>query len=150
MLNLLNRLNEWMNESRRQFSLSIGLLILRVSCGLMMIQGHGWSKLMNFGEKAATFSNPVGLGSYLSFSLVVFAEFFCAVAIILGLATRFVAIPIIITMSVVVFIVHSDDPWRRSELAALYIVPFLMLVFSGAGDFSLDRLIRKWIEKSSN
>jgi putative oxidoreductase len=75
--------------------------------------------------------------------LTIFAEVFCSIAIILGLATRLVAIPLIITMSVAVFIIHADDPWQKKEFALLYLVPFLTLVFTGAGRFSLDAVIKK-------
>jgi putative oxidoreductase len=68
---------------------------------------------------------------------------FCSIAIILGFATRFVSIPLIITMFVAVFIIHADDPWQKKEFALLYLVPFLTLLFTGAGKFSLDAVIKK-------
>jgi putative oxidoreductase len=97
----------------------------------------------HFGEKAGVFPDPIGLGSQISLSLTIFAEVFCSIAIILGLATRLVAIPLIITMSVAVFIIHADDPWQKKEFALLYLVPYLTLVFTGAGRFSLDAVIKK-------
>jgi putative oxidoreductase len=136
-----------MNERNSTF-LSIGLLFLRLAVGSMMLLSHGWGKLIHFGEKAGVFPDPVfpdpiGLGSQISLSLTIFAEVFCSIAIILGLATRLVAIPLIITMSVAVFIIHADDPWQKKEFALLYLVPYLTLVFTGAGRFSLDAVIKK-------
>lgn len=76
-------------------------------------------------------------------ALVVFAEMFCSLAIILGFAVRLAAIPLIITMLVAAFIIHGDDPWQKKEFALLYLTPFLVLVFSGAGRYSLDMMLFK-------
>lgn len=108
-----------------------------------MLISHGWGKLINFGEKASVFPDPLGVGSMMSLSLAVFAEVFCSIAIILGFATRFVAIPLISTMFVAIFIIHADDPRQKKEFALLYLVPFLTLIFTGAGRFSLDSIIKK-------
>lgn len=121
--------------------LNWGLLITRVAFGGLMLISHGWGKLMAFGEKAATFSDPLGLGSTLSLGLAVFAEVFCALAVILGLFTRLSAIPLVFTMLTAAFIVHMDDPWKKQEFAILYLIPFLALVFTGPGRYSLDFLI---------
>lgn len=118
---------------------SLGLLLLRLVAGGMMLFGHGWAKLVDFSDIASNFPDPLGLGSNsFSLALAVFAEFFCAAAVMIGIGTRLAAIPLIITMLVAAFVVHSDDPWAKKELALLYAVPFLTLVFTGAGKFSFD------------
>ncbi len=132
---------QWMDEKRRSMYTSIGLLILRLGVGGLMIT-HGWGKLANFGALASRFSDPLGLGSTVTLVLVVFAEFFCALLVILGAATRLAVIPLIINMSVIVFVVHADDPWQRQEFALLFLIPFLTLLFTGPGQFSIDGLIR--------
>jgi len=118
---------------------SLGLLFLRVTAGGMMLFGHGWAKLTGFSELAANFPDPLGLGSTtVSLGLAVFAEAFCAAAVVVGVATRWVSIPLVITMLVAAFVVHSDDPWAKKELALVYAAPFLTLVFTGPGKFSFD------------
>jgi putative oxidoreductase len=57
---------------------------------------------------------------------------------VLGVATRFAAVPLAVTMLVAAFAIHADDPWAKKELALLYAVPFVTLVFTGAGKFSVD------------
>jgi len=126
---------------------NIALLFLRVGVGLTMMLGHGWGKLAAFGERAAEFSDPIGLGSTLSMGLAVFAEFFCSMALILGVFTRFSVIPLITTMLVAFFIVHSEDPFRRKELALVYLIPFITVFITGAGKYSLDFHINKWFKK---
>ena len=118
---------------------SLGLLILRVVAGGMILLGHGWPKLMGFNDLSSRFPDPLGLGSTtLSLSLVLFAEVFCAAAVILGFATRLVAIPLVFAMLVAAFIIHADDPWQKKEFALLYALPFLTLICTGPGKFSVD------------
>lgn len=104
---------------------------------------HGWSKLMNFKERLSTFSDPIGLGSEVSLTLIVFAEFFCSLFLILGLYTRLALIPLIIAMIVVAFIVHGDDPFGTKEKALLFLVAYLSLFFTGPGKYSLDSRLKK-------
>lgn len=121
----------------------LGLLLLRVGVSALMITGHGWGKLVSFGEKSATFADPLGLGSsHLSMALATGAEFGCALLVLLGLFTRLAVWPLVVTMLVAAFIVHADDPWTRKEFALMYLVPFLSLGFTGAGRYSLDALIQ--------
>jgi putative oxidoreductase len=117
---------------------SLGLLILRVGTGVLLLYGHGWDKLVHFGEKASRFPDPIGLGSEISLALVVFAEVICAALLVAGLWTRLAAVPIIIFMLVAVFAQHAGDPWAKKEMAVLYLIPVVTLVLTGAGIFSLD------------
>ena len=117
---------------------SLGLLVLRVGTGVLLLYGHGWGKLVDFGSKAGKFADPIGLGSELSLALVVFAEVVCASLLVAGLWTRVAAVPIIMFMLVAVFAQHAGDPWAKKELGLLYLVPALTLALTGAGIFSLD------------
>lgn len=115
----------------------IGILILRILAGGTMALAHGWGKLINFSDKSATFPDPIGLGSSLSLGLAVFAEFFCAILIVMGVLTRLASIPVLITMLVAFFIIHADDPFSRKEMAFLYMGMFLTLLCTGGGRFVL-------------
>lgn len=122
---------------------SLAILILRVGVGLSMLLGHGLPKLLAYSEKSQTFPDPLGVGSGASLGLAVFAEFFCAAFVILGLATRLVVWPLIITMLVALSMIHSDDPWKIKERAFLYLIPFVTLFFSGGGLLSLSGFYRE-------
>lgn len=122
---------------------SLGLLILRLGVGGFMLWFHGMPKLLNFSEKAATFPDPLGVGNSLSLGLAVFAEFFCSILLIWGILTRLAAIPLFATMITAAFIIHGEDPWNKKEFALLYAIPFLTLVFTGGGMFSIDHLFFK-------
>ncbi len=120
---------------------SLGLLAFRVAVGLMMAVGHGWGKLVGFGKLSAKFPDPLGIGSTLSLAGTTAAEFFCALLVALGLGTRFATLPVAFTMGVAAFLHHAADPWRRKELAVLFLASFLLLAFTGAGRYSLDALL---------
>jgi putative oxidoreductase len=118
--------------------ISLGLLVLRVGAASLLIYGHGWGKLIHFGERSVTFSDPIGLGPLPSLTLVVFAEVFCSLAVLLGLFTRFAVLPPLIFFTVAFFIHHAQDPFRQKELALVYAVPFLTLLITGGGRHSVD------------
>ena len=118
-----------------------GLLILRLVAGGVMMLSHGIGKLTSFNDMFHDFGNPIGLGSETSYILTVFAEVFCAFALMIGLFTRFVAIPLMITMAVAFLIVHADDPFGRKELAFIYFSLYLTLFFTGPGKYSVDNSI---------
>lgn len=122
---------------------SIGFLILRITAGAFMLT-HGYGKLLQlFSDDPVKFTDPIGIGPLPSLALVVFAEFFCSILLILGFATRFAVIPLIVTMLVAAFITHEGDPFGSKELSLLYSVIYIALALTGAGKFSVDYLICK-------
>jgi putative oxidoreductase len=123
-------------------TISFSLLLLRITLGGLMLP-HGYQKLMNFASKSSKFVDPFHIGPSASMALTIFAEFFCAAFIIVGLMTRFATIPLIIAMSIAVFIAHDGKIFGEAEHAALYLGGFLALLFAGPGKYSMDRLIGK-------
>ena len=121
---------------------SLAVLILRIVAGGFMLV-HGLEKLEMLKANPVQFADPVGIGEPASLTLAVFAELVCSALLILGLLTRLAAIPLIITMLVVVFIVHSADDFEKQELGGLYLAIYIVLIIVGAGKFSVDRLISK-------
>jgi putative oxidoreductase len=148
-----------MDTRRCDPATSLGLLILRVGLGGLLAT-HGWGKLqMLLNGKADAFGSHLGMSPMMSLGLVTFAEFGCAILVMVGLATRLAAIPIVINMAVAISTAHAKDPWTSEaayklfaagttkypaskEPALLFLVPFLALVFTGAGGFSLDAMFR--------
>ena len=118
------------------------MLLLRLGAGILMMC-HVYEKLIHFGSKHNSFMNFLGMGSTISLSLVIFAEFFCALFIIIGLFTRLAAIPLIIAMSVALFKAHNVDIFGKGELAALYLTCFLVLLLLGPGKVSADGMTGK-------
>lgn len=121
----------------------LGLLIFRLFLGIAMAWAHGLGKLppadrMIEGVTAMGFPLPIVFAWAAALS-----EFIGGVLIALGLFTRYSAFFLAITMAVAGFIVHGADPFGTKELAFFYLAGSTLLVFTGAGSFSLDRIIRK-------
>lgn len=123
-------------------SFAFAILVLRIGLGGLMIT-HGYSKLVTFASKSKTFIDPYHLGSTVSLSLDIFAEFFCAAFIVLGLMTRLACIPLIIAMVTAIIFAHNGQFMGAGEKAALYLTGFIALLFTGPGKISMDRLIGK-------
>lgn len=122
-------------------NIDLSLLILRIAGGALMLT-HGVGKMEAlFGTEPIQFPDPIGLGATTSLALAVFAEVLCAVFLIIGFATRFSALNLLITMFVAVFIIHSADPFAKQELPLIYGSIYLVLLIAGAGKFSIDNLI---------
>jgi putative oxidoreductase len=118
-------------------------LILRVAFGLLMLQ-HGYPKLQQLmagGE--IKFPDPLGIGSYASLVLVTFAEFFCAILVVLGLWTRLALIPLMIAMFVAAMVFHAKDPIGDKESSLSYLILYYVLFLLGSGRYSLDMFLRK-------
>ncbi|HYF36322.1 MAG TPA: DoxX family protein [Prosthecobacter sp.] len=136
-------MNKLLHLSFLPTSVDFGLLLLRLLTGVTMIWVHGWGKLTGFQSMVAKFPNPIpGTPNELALGLAVFAEVVCAGLIVLGLFTRLAAFILIINMSVAFFVIHKANlvPGPGSgELALLYLGGFLVLFFTGAGRYSVDR-----------
>ncbi len=126
--------------SSRENLIAMGVLLLRICFGLLMLV-HGWQKLMGFAEMADTFPDPLGMGNRLSLIAAIGAELGCSILLILGLLTRFAAVPLAFTMVIALFVIHGADPWQKKELAAAYLAVYVALMCTGGGRFSLDNLI---------
>lgn len=131
-------LKKFLSVGSHNTSTSLALLIFRIGVGLMMLT-HGYPKFQRLVAGEFQFGDPLGMGVEASLVLAVLAEFIGTILIILGLITRFAAIPLIITMAVAWGIVHGDDPFGTQEKAALYLVCFLVIFITGPGKYSLDK-----------
>ena len=118
------------------------MLLLRVGFAGMMLP-HGFDKLVNFQDVEKQMLNFMGIGTTLSLALLIFAEFFCSLFVLLGLFTRLATIPLIIAMSVAVMKAHKGQVFGEGEHAAMYVVGFLVLLLVGPGKISADGMMGK-------
>jgi putative oxidoreductase len=119
------------------------ILLLRITVAVFMITHviPKMNKLIAGGE--IQFPDPLGMGPTVSLVLAIFAELICSILIGFGFLTRLAAIPLIITMVVAAFIVHSGDPFKQKELALMYLVLYIVLLIIGSGKYSGDYFISK-------
>lgn len=92
----------------------IAPLLLRLYLAPVLMQA-GWNKLNSFDDIVMWFGNAEwGLGlpfPTLMAALAIGAEFFGAMLLLIGLATRWVAVPLMFTMIVAAVTVHAENGW---------------------------------------
>ena len=134
---------QWMSGPCGEFLGNLGLLVLRVWLGLSMLLLHGWSKVEKYEGMSQGFPDPLGVGPAMSLNLVIFAEVLCAFLLVVGLAARLAAVPLVITMAVAFFAVHGGAlvGEGNGEMAFVYLAGFVALLIAGPGKFSFDHLI---------
>ena len=119
------------------------LLIYRVSLSAFMLT-HGVPKLNRLiSGEGGNFPDPLGVGNELSLILTVFGEVVAPVLVMIGLSTRFAAIPVAFAMGVAAFVVHGSDPFARKEMALLFLLGYLTILVMGSGKYALDTLFEK-------
>ena len=131
-----------LSVSYRDWAFDLAMLILRLCTGVLIIP-YGYAKLIHFAEKKDSFTNFMGIGSPLSLALVIFAEFFCGMLLVLGLFTRLAAIPLIINMSIAIIKAHNLDVFGKGEPATLFLAGFIVLLLVGPGRISVDAMSGK-------
>ena len=109
--------------------------------------GPATMKLKDIGAIAEWFSSLGIPAPHLNAWLAAGTEIAGVFLLILGLGTRMIAIPLIITMLVAIKTVHWTNGFDAGdngfEIPLYYIIMLLMLIVSGPGKWSLDNLIRK-------
>ena len=123
---------------------SIILLLARLIFGFLFLN-HGIAKWDAFVGFAETFPDPIGIGSNLSLWLVLFAEIVCSVGFMLGALFRLCLIPMIFTMCVALFIIHSGDTLAAKEPSLMFLTIFTLLYITGSGKYSIDSILKKII-----
>ena len=134
---------QWMSGSGGDCLKNLGLLVLRVWLGLSMLLLHGWPKVEKYANLSQGFPDPLGVGPAMSLNLVIFAELFCALLLVAGLAARVAAVPLIVTMAVAFFVIHGGVLLgeNNGEMAFIYLAGFVALFIAGPGRYSFDHLI---------
>ena len=121
-------------------SAQICLFIVRITVSGFMLT-HGLPKLNRFmSSEEIKFADPFGLGPIASLVMVVFAEVFCSILIIMGLGTRLATIPLMVAMSVAAFSTHANDPFATKEKSLLFLLVYIFLFVFGSGRYSIDKL----------
>ena len=126
------------------------LLVGRILLGWIFVRS-GYGKIFDIAAYGATFPAR-GLPPFLAY-IAVPAEFFGGIALILGLATRYVVLVMVVFMLVATFSSHrywdfTNVAVRRAQDSSFHknmamLGGFLFLFVSGAGRFSLDGWLRR-------
>ena len=129
-------------------AVSFLLLLIRLFFGILFFM-HGLDKLTNFNELSLTYPSVLGFGSYTTLMVAIFCEFACSMFLLVGLMTRILLIPMILSMAFAFFDIH-DGMMPEGELSLIYLVIFLGLFIAGPGRYSVDYLIDTRIQKEKD
>jgi len=158
----------------RQFANTLGEfispLVLRVllaweyyESGLEKLNGENW-----FRHILNDFPFPFNvIDPEISWAMATWFELIGAAALLVGLATRYVTLSLMILTIVATMSVHfppegwssfhdmllgysiSDKGYGNYKLPLLYMVMFIPLLFSGPGKLSVDYLIQRFVHKDA-
>jgi putative oxidoreductase len=147
---------DWTYAKLPSLSGAIALLTRLFVGGFFM--STGWGKMHHLEDFAKNFAGWNIPYPHFNAALSAYTEFYGGLLTVLGIATRVVAIPMIINMLVAIFAVvipqnvstlsdflNADEP--------LYILAYLWLMISGGGWLSADSILkpamRRWLDGAS-
>lgn len=124
-----------------------GITVLRVVVGIVFLV-HGGQKLFVWGfGGVAGFLGQVGIPAPMLAAVVVtLVELLGGLALLLGLFTRWAAIPLAINMAVAILTVHLQAGFflpNGYEFALTLLAANVALALLGGGEASVDRLLTK-------
>jgi len=162
VLNVIN----WFGSFLPQLGLRFILAYEFWKAGYTKYTGENW--FVHIKEQFPFPFNQVSVD--ISWALATWSELIGAVALVLGLATRFFSFSLIILTVVAILSVHMPHPsawsslgelWELAyhhksmqngnygfEIPLLYLLMLLPLFFQGPGKASLDHLIFSWAKKA--
>src|SRR5450432_3052338 len=119
----------------------MGPTLARLTVGLVFI-GTGWGKLHSIPDVTEFFTSLHIPAPGFNARLTAATEFFGGLAVLIGLGTRLVSLPMAFTMVIAIVTAKRDEISGLTALVGLeewsYLVLFLWLALVGAGPLSLD------------
>ena len=117
---------------------------LALAYGFYMPAIMKWGNINGIAEWFGSMDFPLPtLNAYLAAS----AEMAAVILLPLGLATRFISIPLMVVMVVAILTVHLGNGFNAGdngfEIPLYYLLMLLLLLFAGPGRISLDYLIKR-------
>jgi putative oxidoreductase len=134
----------------------LGPALARLTVGLVFV-GTGWGKLHTLPDVTEFFASLHIPAPGFNARLAASTEFFGGILMLLGLATRFAALPMAFTMVIAILTAKIGDLHGLTDLVGFeewsYLVFFIWLALAGAGPLSLDHFIaprlQRFLEKKN-
>ena len=138
---ILVKLNLILNKGQ---DLSLFLLRLLLAYGLWEPAKSKWADINSIAEWFGSLGLfAPKLNAYLAASTEMAGVFL----LILGLGTRLISIPLIVTMLVAIKTVHWENGFAAGdngyEIPLYYLLMFLVLISFGPGKWSIDNFLKK-------
>lgn len=130
-------------------NVDLGLLIIRVITAGTLVLKHGSEKAFDFHTMATNtklpFPDPFHWGVTTSLTIALISDFYCGLAVVLGLGTRFAAAFSFVSITVAFITVHHMGYWGpradHGEIIVLMLGVLAGLIASGPGRYSIDYLL---------
>jgi putative oxidoreductase len=150
-MNLIERAQTRLLQIAQRLSF-LGPTLARLTLGVVFVVS-GWGKLHGL-DKVTDFFTELGIPAPgLNAVVASTAELVCGGLLLIGLLSRFAAIPLIITMIVAILTAKRDALHGVSDLLGFeewtYIVLAVWIAVAGPGPLSLDRLVRVLLARRS-
>lgn len=116
----------------------IAILFLRLFIGAVMLL-HIIGKLQTYDNEILDYPHILGFDSATSFAITTILEGLFTALIILGIATRFAAlVMIVISAMVVVYGFSQGAPSPEAKLSFIYMGIYITLTISGGGYYAFN------------
>jgi len=149
-MNRISTVVVWAADAAERIGSTLRFLspaIARLTVGLVFLES-GWGKLHALDQVTGYFTELGLPAPAFQARLASSTEFLCGGLLLLGLATRFAAVPLIITMAVAIRTALWEQVDGLSSLVGLLEFSYVALLFwlatDGGGPLSLDRLLASW------
>ncbi len=124
----------------------VPLLLIRVYLGLMFAQ-TGWGKVQDLDVMTERFAEWGIIWPRFNAALSSYTELIGGALLMVGLLTRLVSIPLAFNMAIATLVVKMKEVGGLGDFVTLdeplYALIFLLFVFTGAGQASLDHLLAR-------
>ena len=133
MLNRLDKFKEY------------GPIFIRLVIGFHLVYGtqdnvFSYARMEEFAAFLSAHNVPFPLFSAF---LSAYAQFICGILFIVGAATRYAALVMIINFIAAILIAHLGDPYPAKFPALMMLAGACFLFLHGAGELSVDRLLAR-------
>jgi putative oxidoreductase len=122
----------------------LALLVARLTVGILFVS-TGWGKVNNLGKITQYFTELGIPMPAFNATLASFTELIGGSLLVLGLASRLAAIPLVVTMVVAILTAKRDEihglPDLFGEVEWTYLVILLVIITLGPGKAALDTLV---------
>lgn len=125
---------------------SLALLVARLTVGIEFVS-TGWGKIHNL-QKVIAYFGELGIPApALNATFASYTELVCGSLLVLGLASRLAACPLIVTMVVAIITARKDELHGITDLVGFvewtYIAIFGVIAVFGPGVVSLDTFVAR-------
>jgi putative oxidoreductase len=125
---------------------NLALLIFRVLLSVELFGVHGLKKFRLKDGQREKEPNPFNLPDKLNTILAGLSDKIMPFAVMLGIFTRLAVLPIIGVTAIGYFVVHRKDNAEIRDVPYMYTLSFLLLLFLGAGTYSVDHYLISMIK----